>query len=504
MRELGVAGAIALVFGLGSFWATGSWGAFNAVNLAGGVLALLAALALSARRLRSVGGPHSRALVARGLVRIAAALVVGAAAERAADAAGWRFDWTREGSFEASEATCGALRALPGPVEASLFHDAYDPRKRRTRLLLETLARCGPLRVWTHVLDSAPELEDRFAVGSSNTVVLEAGGRFETVERPTEGALYEALARLGQAGAGRLLMLRGAGEGDPERGDALGFSGLAAALQTEGYEVAATPSAALRELPEGTAAVLAVAPRRPLPDPALAALRRYLERGGALVAFLEPGVRSGLEELLADYGLESPDLLIVDPASAALEELAEGAAVLAYHYETHPVTRGLDSNRMTFFPGARSFELRRPGGDDAVKRLVLASPRSWLSPDLSLLRGRRAPPPRDGARQDYHAIAAAGVYPRPSGSARIVAFGDSDFASNRALRTLYNADLALNAVHWAVEREAAIKILPKVRSTVQFPLPVENTLQTLYGVGLLVPELLLLCGALVWLRRRAA
>ena len=86
----------------------------------------------------------------------------------------------------------------------------------------------------------------------------------------------------------------------------------------------------------------------------------------------------------------------------------------------------------------------------------------------------------------------------------IVAFGDSDFASNRSLRTLYNADLALNAVHWAVEREAAIKILPKIRSTVQFPLPVENTLQTLYGVGLLVPELLLAAGALVWLRRRSA
>ena len=43
---------------------------------------------------------------------------------------------------------------------------------------------------------------------------------------------------------------------------------------------------------------------------------------------------------------------------------------------------------------------------------------------------------------------------------------------------------------------------PKIRSTVQFPLPLANTLRTLYGVGLLVPELLLLGGGLVWLRSR--
>jgi hypothetical protein len=45
---------------------------------------------------------------------------------------------------------------------------------------------------------------------------------------------------------------------------------------------------------------------------------------------------------------------------------------------------------------------------------------------------------------------------------------------------------------------------PKIRSTVQFPMPVENTLRALYGVGLLVPELLLIAGAVVWLRSRSA
>jgi hypothetical protein len=45
---------------------------------------------------------------------------------------------------------------------------------------------------------------------------------------------------------------------------------------------------------------------------------------------------------------------------------------------------------------------------------------------------------------------------------------------------------------------------PKVRDTVQFPLPVQDSLQMLYGVGLLLPELLLIAGGVLWLRQRSA
>ena len=110
--------------------------------------------------------------------------------------------------------------------------------------------------------------------------------------------------------------------------------------------------------------------------------------------------------------------------------------------------------------------------------------------------------PPAGTRRDYHTVAAAGRYARNGQQVRIVAFGDSQFASNRHLRTLFNLDLILNAVHWTVTREPEITIRPKIRTPVQFPLPIASTLGTLYGVGLLVPELLLIAGGVVWLRLR--
>jgi len=504
MRELAVAGFVAVAFGLGSFYATDHFGAFNVANLALGGAALVAALALGARRVRVVGGPHSRAVLLRGGAWVVLALLGAAALERAAAWSDVRLDWTFEGRYEPAPATVKALEELCGPVEALLFFDALDPRIRRTRLLLETLADHGDLRVRELEIGEVPGEIDAYGVGTSNSVVLRMGRRFELAERPTEGAIYEALYRLCSTRERTIVALRGEGEGDVERTSELGFGGLAAALETEGYAVRSVVTASLSEVPEDADAVLVLAPRRRLPENGLAALGRYLERGGRLVALLEPGFETGVEELLAAWGMRARAGVLIDPASGAVGDEAKGTAVVAYSYETHPVTTGLDRNRMTFFPGVRPFALRKPRVDDRIRGVVLSSPHAWVAPDPDVLDGAAPPPAPPPAERGYQPIAAAGEYERDGAQTRIFAVGDADFASNRHLRTLYNLDLVLNGVHWALEREPAITLRPKIRDTVQFPLPVTDSLQTLYGVGLLLPELLLIAGGVVWVRRRAA
>jgi hypothetical protein len=504
MRGIALAGVIALAFGVGAYYATGHLGAFSVANLVLGASALLVAIASGARHLRSAGGPHARRVIARGLLLIAGAVAIAVFMERAAARSGVRLDWTGEGRYELADATREAVSRMCGPLEILLFHDPLDPRIRRTRLLLTTLARHGEATLREYDIEDSPEVVDIYGIGSSNSVVLRTSDRDEVVERPTEGAIYEALYRLCAPRFGAIALLRGEGEGDPERGDDLGFSGLATALATEGYAVRSLVTSALRDVPEDVDAVLVIAPQRALQTEALESLRRYLARGGRLVALLEPGVASGVETLLAEYGLASPDSVLIDPASGSLGSKAAGLCPVAYSYEHHPVTAGLDRNRMTFFCGVRSFVLRKPEVEDALRAVVQASPRSWLSHDLGVLERREAPVRPDRARQTYHPIAVAGSYLRDGVETRILAVGDSDFASNRFLRSLYNLDLILNGVHWVAAREPAITLRPKIRPTVQFPLPVTDSLETLYGVGLLVPELLLIAGAIVWLRRRAA
>ena len=176
MYELSVAGLIALLFGLASYYGLGEMGIFSQINLALGGLALLAAMASGFRRLGSVGGPHSRPVIARGLALIAAAIALGVLAERMADRSDIHFDLTFEHAFEVSPAVRDTLAALPVPAEALLFADGADRRIRRTRLLLEALAANGNLNVRVVDLYEHPELAERYELepdaAASNTVVL--------------------------------------------------------------------------------------------------------------------------------------------------------------------------------------------------------------------------------------------------------------------------------------------------------------------------------------------
>ena len=68
---------------------------------------------------------------------------------------------------------------------------------------------------------------------------------------------------------------------------------------------------------------------------------------------------------------------------------------------------------------------------------------------------------------------------------------------------LYNLDLLMNTIQWTAHREDEITIRPKALTPDQYPLTPQQSLDMLYGVGLLIPELLLAAAAWTWVRRRS-
>ena len=512
-RILGVGGLIAIAFGAAAAYGGGELTAFSWINWIGGGGALAVATVMSLTRLRGAGVPAFRGTLLRGVARIVLALIAAVGLERVAAASGVQFDWTFERRYELSEATTNALQSMCGELEADLFYERFDPRVRSSRQLLRTLASDGCLSFRERRLDEHPEEEDRYGIASSNTIVLRRNApgqpeRYELAERPSEGTVYEALFRLRDRHDTRILVARGAGEGDLELSSPTGYSGLAAALQTEGYEVHQFVSAATDAIPEDTDLLLWIAPERPLRSEALDALRGYLSRGGRLVAFLEPGHESGLETVLAEWGIEASAGVVVDPASGPVSGDAPGVNPLVYSYaRRHPVARGLGAGRMTFFRGSCAFRLRKPEIEDKLNGIAFTSPRAWVSDDLGILDRRAEPEKPDDARESYFPLTATGAYTRDGASTRIAAFCDSELATNQNLRTLFNLDLVLNAIHWAAENEPDISLRAKVISVgagEQFPIPVQNTLTMFQSLGLVIPELLLLVAATLWLRQRAS
>ena len=504
--SLALVGLILMAFGWASQQVLGAQTPFALGQWLAGAGALTAAGLSALIRAGRHSQPGLRGPMLRTLARGAGACLVAAALYALSTHSETRLDMTLEKQFSLAEATLQALGELPEPMTLTLYTLPGDPRIRRTGLLLDALARHGEVVVRTRDLNQYPEDEDRFGIGSSNSVVAELGEDWALVQRPGEGSLYEAIAGLLPQGERILYTAVGAGEGDLAQEGGDGFSGLGAALRNAGYTVRPLPLAVADAIPEDASGLLVIAPRRSLPDAALAAVERYLDGGGALVAFLEPGETNGIEAVLSRYGLESPDRFVVDPSSHPLEGETAGLSPVVSAYATHPATHGLGPNRMTFFRRARAFELRKTRPGDRLQAVALTSPDAWTDPRAGALPPDALPEPPDDANPGYQALVALAEVERGEAPARIAAFGDADVASNRYLRALYNLDLVLNTIHWALEREPAIALHPKHggRQVNQFPVPLERSLRSFYGAGLLVPELLLIVGGLVWLRQRSA
>ncbi len=501
-------GLVCLAFALAAYRILGDVSLFIVANGVVAVAALGAAALVTLRRASAPRPSSLRGPLLEAALRTITAIWIAVLVFLAADWSGIRFDWTFEGEFELADATTQLLDGLaPGDeARATLYYDFGDPRIRNTRLLLEEMASGRPVEVRQRQIDQFPRDEDRFGIGSSNSVVLELGNRWTIIDRPSEGTLYEGLSRLVHSRARVIYASTGAGEGDLERFDEGGFSGLRAALETEGYELRPLPLAIADRVPGDAAAVLVIGPERPLTGRGQAALQSYLDEGGRLVAFLGDAPLPSLESLLARQGLVAQPGHVVDPTSGAIEGDAAGINPVAFNYSEHPVSAGLDSNRMTFFRRARAFVLRKQNADQRLRPVVHASGDSWIDTAPATEWSRAAPSPPVGARLDYWPLVVASETPGEAGTTRVVAFGDAELASNRYLRALFNLDLVLNAVHWVTEQESLIALRPKLggRRLNQFPVPLESSLQALYGAGLLVPQLLLIAAGWVWLRQRSA
>jgi len=505
---LALLGLIALAFSAASYYTSSSFGVFGWANLAFGVGALAAAAVAWLGRARGLGSAAARRVLLPRLGWVVAAIVVAIVAERGVVALDWRADLTADTRYSLSPATRDALAALPGRLTATLYVDREDNRARSTRLLLETLARSGDVEVRERDLEESPDDVERYGIAGSNTVVLGLGERAEVVTRPTEGTLYEGLRRLVGEQGGVVYVARGEGEGDVLRSDDAGFTGLAAAIENEGFAVRDFVTAAHDRIPDDASLLVVIGPQRPMRAESVAAIEEWLGRGGRLVALLDPGFESGLEPMLERFGFGLPDAVVIDPAAGPVEGDPPGVNPIAFQFATHPATQGLDATRMIFFRKARPvLAARKPTPDDEIRAVVFASRRSWLAPNAAAVQRGAAPEKPEEIEEDYWPLLTLGRFPRvhdgANVEARIAVFGDSDFASNRSLRALYNLDLLMNTIHWTAHREDAITLRPKSLTPDQYPLTPQQSLDMLWGVGLLVPQLCLAAAAWTWMRRRS-
>ncbi len=428
-----------------------------------------------------------------------------------------RFDWSDDSVNTLTEQTLGLLDGLETDVTLTAFFAAaeapgiaellgrYDYAS--DRVTVEFLdPNAVPGVVQSLGLDPEALARGLMRVSTDTDAVL--------VTEFGESPITNALLKLTRDSGKKVYFVTGHNERpivDAEGATAVGkeSAGRAAdALRNETYAVEGLRLATIGAVPDDADALILAGPTQPMLDHELDVLRRYLAGGGALLVMIDPRANTNLYDDLADWGIRFGDDVVVDRSLALFGQATSPFA--GQYAEDHPITAGLSETAL--FPMVRSVLVDLDSED--VDVIVSTGADSWAERDLDdwMRTGRAVFGEGDLAGPVPIAAAGSIVVPMPSAAegeapaasipARIVAFGDSNFAANEYIDSFRNRDLFLNSVNWLLGDVEQIALRPNVAQATRHRLSVDD-FERLQSLSLfLVPELIAVIGVFAWWWRR--
>lgn len=502
--------------GFDTFWIGG--------NLVAGVILLIAAAFSSFDALRermSSGearraGKYGSSAVLSAIFAVAILALLGFLSTRYHR----RFDWSEQKVHSLSDQSLQLLGQLEQDVDVVALFPPVDSGPVRD--LLDRYGYASP-RFHVQYVDpnARPELLQKYGIRPEDLgqglVRIALGDESTQVKDVTEENVTNALVKLSRTGEKKVYFLEGHGEhpiAGEAGGDKQGYERAAAALRNENYQVESLLLASKGDVPDDADVLVVAGPTRPLLDVEVAALDRYLARGGGLLALIDPRVNTNLIDELRKRGVVIDDDVVVDRLQALFGQPT--SPVASRYDENHPITRSL--REATLFHVARSV---RDSDKGPFTPIVFTGDQSWGETDLDTfvnagtaeLDGKDVKGPVSVAVAGVIRPAAAAGADEAKGKeeakaeqpeARLAVFGDSDFASNVLIEAYRNSDLFVNTVNWLMGDVKAIAIRPKLSRASRFQLSNEQFMQIRSLSLFLLPETIAVAGILVWWSRRRA
>lgn len=387
-------------------------------------------------------------------------------------------------------------------------------------------------RLELRLLDRFSDLEEveslrlEHGISRSNVLLLTSGSRTRevfledlvTIDRGLTGATLQPARLVAVHGEGPLTsavlgvmdekqpvlgVLTGFGSGDIEDFDpwdyGLGF--LAQAARGQGFEVRALDLAGGAPVPDDVEVVLVAGPRAPIGAAVAASLAEHHRAGRGLFLAPDPRVTDpDLDALLAELGVvRERAILVWEGMKSAQERMRQ---YVTRFDPKHPVTAPIERQgvfaRFAFASGLTRHTSAPP--ERVLHPLVTSRPDVFgdsIGPQGQLGDGERSP-----GEQAYPRVLMVAI----EEPARSVVASGASFLGNPLLGPSEggpaNMDLALGAINWLAQRDAALEARPRelFESRVQLT---EGEAGTLWLYVLLVMPLAgALLGVLVWWSRR--
>ena len=428
-----------------------------------------------------------------------------------------KWDLTPEKRFSLSDFDKRVLGGLAHPVKVMAFVRTEDPAYLELADLLFQAAAFTP-RLTYQVIDvnKAPGMAREYGISSYGEVVVESQGRRRDFDNARSELLIPAILQISQEATKHIYFTVGHGERDLFDTDRnTGYSAWRNELQQNNYEID-NVSLFASGVPDDCKVLISLGPKKDFLPEEIAALQKYLAKGGHYIALIDPFGSPSLVDLLKKYYLDFSSQVLVDPAYrlSAGEILTTQVPLTS---KDNAISRAMTSPAV--FSLARGVFITGKVGDTAPDSLQLAqdseflrsSHESWASGDDKALttgitsyqdgRDRKGPIPI-GSEVDF--TSASNPHVALMNMTRIVGFGSSAFVSNQFIEMLSNRELAIGVVNELAGDEMLMASRERLAKTDAAGFFVtEGQSRTLLILASVVePLLLFFIGTAVFARRR--
>jgi len=505
LKRYGFWAGIILVFaGLIAHWIIGVWSTVPLILLIlGGVLAVVG-LITDWAHVRTFFGKQTTRYGMSSLAGTLIVLIILVFANLILHKFDWRVDTTAGGQYSLADQTVKVLKNLKKVVKVTVF-DVEQHRDVMSDHMKEYQHYSSKFE-WNYVdPDKQPQVAKQNNIKKLGTIVVESGGKTERVEDYSEQNLTNAMIKVTRNETKTVYFTTGHGEHGLDDESSSGYKKVADAIKEQNYVPKDLLLASADSIPGDASVVVVAGAQNSFFDKELNMLAQYIGKGGNVYFLLDPTPAQGFENFLKKYYFKVGDNIIVD-ASGLGRLFGTGPAVpLVNSYSDSPITK--DFSLMTFYPLSRSVDIDIPPNAHNYTGKVIAhtGAHSWGETNLRQLNatGKVEQDPED--LSGPVPIAASMEVPKPGGSgkARLLVFGDSDFATNRYFDSQGNGNLFMNGVNWLLQDEDLISVRPKGPEDRRLQMTQSQVKLILILVIISLPIAILLIGGVVyWVRRR--
>ena len=302
----------------------------------------------------------------------------------------------------------------------------------------------------------------------------------------------------------------GSGEHDLDDSGRSGAAFFKQLLEKNNYKTRSISLLEKAQVPGDCTVLVIDGPKLDYTEPAVNAIKSYVEGGGRAMVLLDPplklarsetGENPALTKLLESWGVTLNSDLVLDMSGVG-QLFGLGPEVpLVSKYESQAIVNDLKGSA-TVFPLVRSLDVKSTD-KTKVDKLFETSADSYATTNLASPE-IHIDPKKD--KKGPLTLAAAGTYSagKSSGQGRFVVVGGSGWTNNGVLasRSFDNRDLAMNMVNWLSSDEDLISIRPKEPANRPLSLS-RRQMSLIFYVCLIVMPLIAVAGGIgAWWKRR--